>query len=101
MVTMMAEAYAWRGDWDGIAGESERNSLEAELYRELSPTHVLHGLEVTALGRRRRRDDVLFKLADGRFAQVHLTQKVEADPRWPWTDVFQTFEDWQAVSLVD
>ena len=97
----MAEAYDWGNDWVGIASDSERRRLEAELCRELCPAHVLHGMEVTALGRRRLRDDVLFKLGDNRFAQVHLTYKEETDPRWPWTDVFQTFEDWRAIPTED
>lgn len=98
---MAAEVYNWDGDWDSITGASERRRLEAELYRELCPTHILHGLKVTALGRRRRRDDILFELSDGRFAQVHLTHSVETDPRWPMTNVFQTFRDWQAVPPED
>ena len=97
----MVGAYDWDGDWESIADEGERSRLKKELCRELCPTHVLYGLKVTALGRRRRRDDVLFRLADGRLAQVYLTYRAETDPRWPWTDVFQSFEAWQAVPPVD
>jgi hypothetical protein len=53
---------------------------------------------VVALARRRDQDDVLFGLADGRVAEVHLTWsgKVEADSRWPRTTIFASIGNWAA-----
>jgi hypothetical protein len=61
----------------------------------------LYGVEVTAIGRRWRRDDVLFRLRDGRFAQVHLTRRPEANLDLPDTQIYPAFVDWQAVPLED
>jgi hypothetical protein len=97
----MAEDYSWDGDWSGIESEEERARLEAELSRECCPGHVLFGRKGTAVGRRWKRDDVLFKLADGRFAQVHLTWYVESSPDWPNGEIYATFEDWKAVPPED
>lgn len=49
--------------------------LERELARELR-----------AVARRFDRDDVAFELDDGSLCVVHLTWKVERDPRWPQCD---------------
>jgi hypothetical protein len=97
----MSEPLDWDGDWATIESESERASLEAELQRELCPAHVLYGQTAVALGRRWRRDDILFRLDDGRVAQVHLTHRREQDPAWPATDIYPTFADWKAVPVVD
>lgn len=97
----MEQDPAWDGDWYAIDSASEREWAENELRRELCPEHILYGLEATAVGRRWRRDDVLFQLSNGRFAQVHLTRRPEADPRWPDTQIYATFEDWQAVPVED
>ena len=97
----MKQQPVWDGDWYSIDSASEREWAEDELRQELCPEHVLYGLEATAVGRRWRRDDVLFRLSDGRFAQVHLTRRPEAHPRWPDTQTYATFEDWQAVPVED
>jgi hypothetical protein len=56
----------------------------------------LFGLSVVALARRYDRDDVLFELADGRVAEVHLTWtgKPERDPCWPETTIFGSCALW-------
>lgn len=97
----MSNYFEWDGDWQPVEGEQERTQLEEELRRELPSSHVLKGVGAVALGRRWRRDDVLFRLDDGRFAQVHLTWSVETDPRWPDTQIFATFEAWKSVPLED
>lgn len=97
----MADVYEWDGDWSAIESETERKSLEAELARELCPEHLLYGLEASALARRWRRDDILFRLGDGRFAQVHLTHRLETDPQWPSTDIYPSFEAWKAIPVED
>ena len=93
----MAEVYAWDGDWSAIENEEERTRLETELPRECCSTHVLFGKKATALGRRWKRDDVLFRLEDGGFAQVHLTWHQESNPNWPHTEIYLTFDEWKAV----
>ncbi|TRW95232.1 hypothetical protein FNJ84_16960 [Paracoccus sp. M683] len=80
---------------------SERESLTKELKRELSPAHILHGVDLVAIGRKARRDDVLFRLHDGRVAQVHLTWRPETDPIWPFTVIYADFEDWKSVPVAD
>jgi hypothetical protein len=97
----MTTAFDWDGDWNAIESETERRELEAELQREAHPAHVLHGHTAVALGRRWRRDDILFLLDDGRFAQVHLTWRPETKPEWPWTNIFPTFEAWKTVPVAD
>ena len=93
----MAEELEWDGDWAKVTSATERQELEDELIRELSTDHILHGVNVAAVGRRSRRDDVLFRLADGRFAQVHLTRRFESSPEWPSTDIYESFAAWRAV----
>ena len=97
----MGEASDWQGDWYEVTGANERRELEEELARELCPSHVLYGVHATALGRRWRRDDVLFELGDGRFAQVHLTRRQESNPGCPSTDIYNSFKDWKAVPVED
>jgi hypothetical protein len=77
--------------------------LADELRRELSSGHVLTGLSVTALARRRDRDDVLFEIGDGsgRLAQVHLSYQKESDSRWPLTTVFSTEAAWESSMAAD
>ncbi len=88
-------------DWRPVSSAGERDQLEAELPRELSPTHILKGLGAVPVGRRVNRDDVLFRLEDGRYAQVHLTWRHEPDPCWPSTDIYPTFEAWKAIPPED
>jgi hypothetical protein len=96
----MQNDFAWDGDWEAVS-PSDAAWAESELRRELAPGHILFDHQWTALGRRWRRDDFLFQLADGRFAQVHLTRRVETDPRWPVSEIFKTFDDWKAVPVED
>lgn len=72
--------------------------LVEELRRELSPGHVLEGIEVSAIGQRKDRDDVLYALQDGsnRLAVVHLTYSKSRETRssYPITRVFANLELW-------
>lgn len=96
----MTNVFEWDGDWESVS-IGDAAWAEEELRRELAPGHVLFDQSWAALGRRWRRDDFLFRLADGRFAQVHLTRHVETDPRWPAAGIFESFEDWKAVPPED
>ena len=97
----MSDENDWDGDWYRVTSETERRELEEELERELSPGHILCGIKATALGRRFRRDDVLFRLEDGRVARLHLTRHKESNPAFPTTDVHGSFADWAALPLED
>lgn len=91
----------WDGDWYEITSTSERRELDEELRREFSKNHPLYGIEASAVGRRYRRDDILFRLADGCYAQVHLTRREETSPNWPSTDVYDSFDAWKSVPVGD
>ncbi|MCW8886685.1 MAG: hypothetical protein OQK12_15770 [Motiliproteus sp.] len=82
----------WPADWSALS-ESEALSFELELERELSNEHQLKGVPVKALGRRNGHDEFLFQLQDGseNLAKVHLTWSAETDHRWPWTEIFGSF----------
>jgi hypothetical protein len=85
----------WLRPWEPIEGSPE--AFTAELKRELAASHPLFGVEVRAIGQGFC-DDVLFQLHDGstRVAVVHLTWagRVEADPRWPDTVIYDSLQDW-------
>jgi hypothetical protein len=85
----------WLEPWAPIEQPEVRETMES-LHSELCASHPLFGLCVTAFARRRDQDDVLFALADGRVAEVHLTwsRKPERDPRWPRTTIFASACVW-------
>ena len=68
--------------------------LEAELAKEVSKLHPLHGKNMRAVAKRIDRDDVIFAGPDC-IALVHLTwkSKPESDPRWPSTYLFESIEE--------
>jgi hypothetical protein len=86
----------WLEPWMPIERSEEREAIQTELHSELSASHSLFGLSVVALARRCDQDDVLFELADGRVAEVHLTwsRKPERDPHWPRTTIFASATVW-------
>ena len=76
-------------------------AAEAELARELSGSHVLANVPVTALACRQDQDDVLFQLNDGsgRVAVLHLTYRKESAPDWPFTTLFGSLEEFSAGAM--
>jgi hypothetical protein len=80
--------------WVVVVGNAAR-AAEAELARELHRTHILYGLKVVALAKRLDCDDYIFKLGDGRIAEVHLTFAVESTSNWPQTFVFDSRTQWE------
>lgn len=79
----------WLIPWHPIDREDERSGLLAELQRGVDSAHPLRGLAATAVGRRQDNDDVVFSLADGRFAVVHLTWIGGQDRSpFPWTELY-------------
>jgi hypothetical protein len=63
----------WLEPWAPIEQPEAREAMQSKLHSELCAPHPLFGLSVVALARRHDQDDVLFELADGRVAEVHLT----------------------------
>ena len=89
--------------WEEISSDHGR-VIDSELQCELSPEHVLYGIEAKAIARSRARDDVLFELVGHKYplAHVHLTwsQKRLQDSRWPKTQFFANWEDWVQEKLI-
>lgn len=82
--------------WRAVS-DTEAESLAQELARELPRHHALDGLIVRALARRCDRDDVLFRIAEERFAVVHLTWRParEEDRAWPSCELYESISDLQ------
>lgn len=76
--------------------------LSAELKREVSAQHPLHGLDAKALAVRIDRDDVLFWIErdSDPLAVVHLSWKHEPDARWPSTTLFSSWERWVQEEMI-
>ena len=83
----------WLEPW-----HSTPSGLEAELEKEISPTHPLFGCKTISVGRRDDCDDVLFFLPNNTYplAVVHLTWagKRETNPEWPHTTFYSSLDEW-------
>ena len=81
--------------WELLSDERARH-FERELARELPPDHALHNRRLTAVAITGASDDVLFRIEDGTFVQVHLTftQTPPERPGWPEFAEFPTLFDW-------
>ena len=75
------------------------NDFENELQKEICQDHILFEVDITAIARRGDCDDVLFlvKARTFTYALVHLTwsSRKENDPKWPKTEIFQTWMEWE------
>ncbi|MEH6812831.1 MAG: hypothetical protein V7677_09920 [Motiliproteus sp.] len=89
------DSKSWPEKWSRLS-DSEAHSFVQELKSELPQGHLLTGLPLKAIGRRDGRDQFLFLLEDGsnKLATVHLTWSEETDPKWPWTEIFNSFDHW-------
>jgi hypothetical protein len=89
---MTKQEKEWFEPWYPLENE---NNFENELRKEICQDHIL--FEVIA--RRGDCDDVLFLVEDRTFtyALVHLTwsSRKENDPKWPKTEIFQTWMEWE------
>ncbi len=87
----------WLEPWFPIEDPARADALLKELRSEVSNAHLLYGVGAQAIGARQDCDDVVFRLADGKLAVVHLTyaQHPEKNPSYPSTEIF---EDWNAFS---
>ncbi len=98
---MCGSEIEWLEPWQPVS-EAERQTLEAELGRELTQGHLLFGQPVTIIGRRIDQDDVLCSLSrSGRVAIVHLTWRVapETDPQWRTVQMFDDIDSWIAACM--
>jgi hypothetical protein len=77
----------------------EDGAFLAELKKELSPGHVLHGQALRPLARRDANDDVLFIWDNepSRFTVVHLTWSGHAEQKgFPFVEYDGNFEGFLA-----
>ena len=71
----------------------EAAGLERELARELPEGHVLHGRVARAVAVGGNGDDVAFEVEGAGLCVVHLTWRIETDPRWPWTTFVEALSE--------
>ncbi|MBX9737205.1 MAG: hypothetical protein K2X32_09795 [Phycisphaerales bacterium] len=92
----------WLTPWDPIQREDERLGMQSALAREIDVDHPLWGLAVVAIARRQDNDDVLFSLADGRLAVVHLCWAGKKEkPPFPWTTLYMNEEAFVRNGMID
>ena len=86
--------FEWLEPW--MPESDEDGSLVEELRREICDRHILFGVDARAVGTRIDCDDVLFVTDNPHkpIAVVHLTWKLETDPKWPFTSIFDSWQDW-------
>ena len=101
MPTGQIDTLAWRKPWEGIP-QNERDTVAAELRREIVNDHVLHGVTVTAFGHRIDCDDFVFIMGDvsSRVAVVHLTWRVETTADWPHVIIFDSLDEWREECML-
>lgn len=81
------------GIWFGVAELPNVDDVERELHAEITPGHVLDGVRFEIVAIRRLLKDVVGWLPDTQqWSWTHLTWTQEADPRWPSTDVYDSWE---------
>jgi hypothetical protein len=82
-----ATDYHFSGPLLDLRSEDEQaESLRAELLRELSAGHVLHGVDLRVIARALPQDEVVVETTSGQVALVHLTWTGHAEsPPWPTT----------------
>jgi hypothetical protein len=97
---MDSSSFSFLEPWRALPPE-RAEALLRELQIELSPGHPLHGIQLAGIAVSRHADDVLFRLQDGRVAQVHLTWRrgVEKNP-WPSHRIYASFEEWAQQVMV-
>lgn len=62
----------WKEPWRAIQFAAENPGVQNQFGREITSRHPLYGKGGRVVGRRIDCDDVLAKLADGTFVNVHL-----------------------------
>ena len=89
------DSLKWPEGWHEL-GKKEAALVAAQLCAEIGSTHILCGLQVELIARRRDQDDVLALLDDGRVAEIHLTwrKSTESEPQWPKAKLYQDLDAW-------
>ena len=92
-----AQDYTFSNPLRDVRGEAaEAEQLRSELLRELSPGHVLHGIDLQVIARALPQDKVVVETADQRVALVHMTWSGHAEsPPWPTTEILDSAEHLQ------
>jgi len=90
----------WAPPFVEVGGE-DSTALEKRLAVQSPPGHVLYGALAKVIRRRIDNYDVAFILDNsGEIAVTHLTcQKAGEDPRYPWTEIFPSLDQWIALGL--
>jgi hypothetical protein len=88
--------------WGQVTG-TRAEFLERRAAKELAPDHALYQKLRAAVAITGASDDVLFELADGRFAQVHLTytKTPPERPGFPRYRIFETLYDWMTEVMIE
>jgi hypothetical protein len=89
-----AEFFLLLRPWEPLSDERAR-FFEREPARE-PPDHALQNRRLMAVAKTGASDDVLFKIEDGTFVQVHLTfiKTPPERPGWPGFKTYETLFDW-------
>jgi hypothetical protein len=88
--------------WEPLVAATSIQFFEHELLREIAGAHALYGRRVQAIAKNSTCDDVLYRLDDGTFSQVHLTftSAPPGLPGWPGHDEFEKLANWMIVVMV-
>ena len=62
----------WKTPWRPLDPGTEMSGVQKQFEREITPEHPLHGKQAIAIARRFDCEDVLVRLGDGTYANVHL-----------------------------
>jgi hypothetical protein len=73
----------WKTPWKPLDSGSEVPAIQRQLEQEITAEHPLHGKQATAIARRIDSDDVLVRLGDGTYANVHLPWSRPGSERSP------------------
>jgi len=88
--------------WVALRADSESAKFfEHEVARELAPSHSLYGRRLRTVAKNSACDDLLFRLDDGTYAEVHLTftRTPPERPGWPRYRAFENLADWMVASM--
>jgi len=81
----------------------QKTGFQKQLKQELSPGHLIHGINASVLGAFSGTDDILLKLdrevEGAKYALVHLTWGGSQPPPWPSTQLFSDLDEWLASTI--
>lgn len=86
------EEILWRLPWRKIQFAAEISGVQNQLELEITDVHPLSGKAPVAIGRRVDCDDVLVKLKNGSYANVHLVWGSGPDALPEHYPVFTSYE---------